>query len=74
MDEKETFGKVKANRASETEEQWKERVRIERERLDKIENQKITRGKEMVVRNRRPRETVPGHSQKIEAKCCWREN
>ena len=27
----------------------------------------------MVVRNRRPRETVPGHSQKIEVKCCWRE-
>ena len=24
----------------------------------------------MVVRNRRPRETAPGHSQKIEAKCC----
>ena len=24
----------------------------------------------MVVRNRRPRETAPDHSQKIEAKCC----
>ena len=24
----------------------------------------------MVVRNKRPRETAPGHSQKIEAKCC----
>ena len=24
----------------------------------------------MVVRIRRPRETAPGHSQKIEAKCC----
>ena len=24
----------------------------------------------MVVRNRRPRETAPGHSKKIEAKCC----
>ena len=24
----------------------------------------------MVVRNRRPRETAPGHSQKIEVKCC----
>ena len=37
---------------------------------DKKDNQKITRGKEMVVGNRRPRETAPGHSQKIEAKCC----
>ena len=24
----------------------------------------------MVVRNRRPRETAPGHSQKSVAKCC----
>ena len=24
----------------------------------------------MFIRNRRPRETVPVHSQKIEAKCC----
>ena len=24
----------------------------------------------MVVRNRRPPETAPGHSQKIEVKCC----
>ena len=39
----------KANRASETEEQRKERLRIRRE-------------------NRKPRETVPGHSQKIEAR------
>ena len=24
----------------------------------------------MVIRKKRPRETAPGHSQKIEAKCC----
>ena len=41
--------KLKANRASETEEQIKERLRIRRE-------------------NRKPRETAPGHSQKIEAR------
>ena len=32
------------------------------------EPKKTARGKEMVVRNRRPRETVPGHSQEIEAR------
>ena len=29
---------------------------------------KTTRGKEKVVRNRRPRETAPGHSEKIKAR------
>ena len=37
-----------------------------RKRLSKKENQKYTRGKEKVVKNRRPPETAPGHSQKIE--------
>ena len=38
-----------------------------RKRESKKEYQKTTRGKEKVVRNRRPRKTVPGHSQ-IEAR------
>ena len=42
--------KLKANRASETKEQMKERLRIGREKID---IPKITRGKEKVVRNRR---------------------
>ena len=46
--------KLKANRASETEEQRKERLRIE-DKTRKCEN-------------REPRETAPGHSQKIEAR------
>ena len=57
MDEKERslrHEKLKANRASETEEQRKERLRIE----DKTRN----------CRNRKTRETAPGHSQRIEAK------
>ena len=44
--------KLKANGASETEEQRKERLRIRRENEKKI----------------KPRETVSGHSQKIEAR------
>ena len=44
--------KLKANRASDTEEQRKERLRIRRE-MRKI---------------RKTRETTPGHSQKIEAR------
>ena len=44
--------RLKANRASATEEQIKERLRIRRE------NEKI----------KKPRETPPGHSQKIEAR------
>ena len=39
-----------------------------RKRLRKKENQKTTRGKEKVVRKRRPQETAPGHSLKIEAR------
>ena len=56
--------KLKANRTSETEEQRKERLRI---RQSKKDNQKTTRGKEKVLRNRRPRETGPGNSQEFEA-------
>ena len=56
---------LKANRASEvSEEQSKERLRIGRE---KDRARRIKRGKEKVYRNRRPRETALGHSQKIEA-------
>ena len=55
--------KLKANRASEMEEQRKERLRIKREK-DR-EPKKTTRGKEKVVKNRRPRETAPGHSQRL---------
>ena len=57
---------LKANRASEvSEEQSKERLRLGRE---KDRARRIKRGKEKVVRNRRPRETALGHSQKIEAR------
>ena len=75
MDEKEaekkrSFNeKRKVNRASETEEQRKERLWIRREKdRERWRTKKTTRGKEMIVRNRRPRDTVPGHSQKIEAR------
>ena len=76
MDEKEAGKKsslrnekLRANRASETEEQREKRLRIGREKdKSKKDNPKITRGKEKVVRHRRPRETMPGHSQKIEAR------
>ena len=47
-----------ANRASEAEEQMKERLRIRREK-------KNTRGKEKVVRNRRLQETED-HEKQIE--------
>ena len=62
--------KLKANRASETEEPRKEMLRIthENDRARRI-TKKNTRGKEKVIRNRKPRETAPGHSQKIEARC-----
>ena len=56
--------------ASETEEQRKERLRIRCEK-DRVKGEpKIycTRGKEKVVKIRRPPETAPGHSQKIEAR------
>ena len=59
-------GKLKANRASENEEQRKERLRIER---DKDRARRITKKlQEEKKRNRRPRETAPGNSQKIEAR------
>ena len=49
--------KLKAT-ASETEEQRKERLRIRREKdRARRRTKKTTRGKEKVVRNRRPRET-----------------
>ena len=51
--------KCKANRASETEEQRKEWLRIRHEK---------DRAKKRSLETRRPRETAPGHSQKIEAK------
>ena len=54
---------IKANRASETEEQRKERPRITHKKdKERRRTKKTARGKEKVVRNRRPRETVPGHS------------
>ena len=67
MDEKEAEKKLslknekrKANRASETEEQRKERLRIRPEQKGEL-------GKEKVIRHRRPQEKAPDHSQKIEA-------
>ena len=61
-----TNEELKANRASEvSEEHGKERLRIGRE---KYRARRITRGKEKVVKNRRPRETALGHSQKIKAR------
>ena len=54
MDEKEaekkTFEKLKAKRASETEEQRKERLRIRREKDRRTK--KATRGKDKVVSNK----------------------
>ena len=75
MDEKEakkkTFTsneKLKANRASETEEQIKERLRLGRE---KDRARRIIQNYKRKIKGRqkhtRPRETAPGHSQKIEA-------
>ena len=62
--------KLKANIASETEEQKKERLRIRREknRARRRTKKKTQEEKEKVVRNRRPRETAPGHSQNIEVR------
>ena len=58
---------LKANRASEvSEEQSKERMTIG---CEKDRARRIKRGKEKVVRNRRPRETTAlDHSQKIEVR------
>ena len=50
-----SFGRFNANRASETEEQRKERLRIRREKIEQ-------------EGNGRPRETAPGHSQNIEVR------
>ena len=63
MDEKEAekyslrIEKSKANRASETEELRKERLRIRREKDRTRRRTKKYKRKEKVVRNRRPRET-----------------
>ena len=55
--------KLKANQS------FKERLRIRRKKIDQDgEQKKTTRGKEKVIRNRRPQETMPGHSQKIQAR------
>ena len=45
-----------------SEEQRKERLRIGRE---KNRARRIKRGKEKFIRNRRPRETAPSHSQRL---------
>ena len=61
--------KFKANRASETDEQRKERLRIRHEKdRARRRTKKLQEEKKMVVRNRRPRETAPSHSQNIEAR------
>ena len=49
--------KFKTNRASETEEQRNERLRIRMKMIEKEGETKSTRGKEKVIRNRRPPET-----------------
>ena len=46
------------------EKEAKKKCSLRNEKLSKNENQ----GKEKVVRNRRPQEVAPGHSQKIEAR------
>ena len=58
---------LKQNRASVTEEQRRERLRIRREK-DRAKRKKIQEEEEKVVSNRRQRESAPGHSQKIEAR------
>ena len=61
--------KLKANRASVTEEQRRERLRIRREK-DKARrrSKNLQEEEEKVISSRRPRKTAPGHSQKIEAR------
>ena len=58
--------KLKANRASVTEEQRRECLKIRREK-DRAKNKtkKLQEEEEKVVSNRRQRESAPGHSQKI---------
>ena len=60
--------KLKANRASVTEEQRRERLRIICEKIAKGTTKKPLEEEEKVVSNRRQRESAPGHSQKIEAR------
>ena len=60
--------KLKANRASVTEEQRRERLRIRREKVEQKEQKKLQEEEVEVVSNRRQRESAPGHSQKIEAR------
>ena len=61
--------KLKAKRALETEEQRKERLRIRLEKDRKRrKTKKLQEEKDKVVRNKRPRGTAPGHSQKIEVR------
>ena len=61
--------KLKANRASETDEQRKERLRIKRENdRARRRTKKHKRERKGIVRNRKPRETAPGYFQKIEAR------
>ena len=60
--------KLKANRASVTEEQRRERLRIRREKDRPKRTKKLQEEEEKVVSNRRQRESAPGHSQKIEAR------
>ena len=60
--------KLKANGASETEKQRKERLRIRTEKDRAKRRKKLQGEEEKVVCNRRQRESAPGHSQKIEAR------
>ena len=53
--------KLKANRA--TEEQRRERLRIRRKKGRA--RRRTKKQKKKVVRNRRPRETAPSHSQRL---------
>ena len=60
--------KLKANRASVSEEQRRERLRIRREKDRAKRTKKLQEEEEKVVSNRRQRESVPGHSQNIETR------
>ena len=61
--------KLKANRASVTEEQRRERLRIRREKdRARRRSKNLKEEEEKVISNKRLRETAPGHSQKFEAR------
>ena len=60
--------KLKVNRASVTEEQRRERLRIRCEKDRTKRTKKLQEEEEKIVSNRRQRESAPGHSQKIEAR------